>query len=171
VPEWAISLLSVGVGVLLTGLVTALTLRWQIGEERKRRVEDASRDRRERGAAVLGPVIVLLREVDPGHFLSTEISHLGKVFMAALQRWKTLDEQLAVYGAGHPSLAVVEALGGLSNAVTEALYTTDWALTMLESGELSDGDEEKIQRRAAESFDVAGVAPNKAVRLVREEAD
>jgi hypothetical protein len=168
VPEWAISLLSFGVGVLLTGIIGFLTIRFQLQEEGKRRAEDALRDRRERGAAAVGPVRLLLGEANPDHWMVLAESGMDEDFQEIFIRWRGLREPLAVYAAGHPSSDVGTLATQLQDAVVKSYGSTAWA--MASAGRDPQQPDltplrEKAQRDYAEAVRLA----DDLLKLVREE--
>jgi hypothetical protein len=168
VPVWVGTLLGVVVGAGLTGLVTVLTLRWQLREERRRREEDLVRERRERGASVIGPLQLLLGELQPDELHRDSKFPGGAARFEDLKlRWEALREPVAVYGASHPSIEVARLANEVLAATSNALATLDWALAVEEHPEADPGYREDAWREAAESHEQASVLTADLAFVVR----
>jgi hypothetical protein len=168
VPEWASTLLAVAVGAGLTGITGFLTIRWQLDREDKRRAEDALRDRRERGAAAVGPVRLLVGEAEPTEWMMWAGNPgVDENWVEVLGRWRALREPLAVYAAGHPSSEISEVATRVMDAVAKSLGSTRWGMLAVVREPQPDLTPllKEAQRDHAEAVKLA----DELLRLVREE--
>jgi hypothetical protein len=120
-PAWATVLLTLGSTAI--GAAAALVATWmQLRSAQRDRERTEAAARRTRGAAVLGPILGVLDDLEPkavasGGGRSREtLANIGR-------RWWRARDELLVFGAVDPSGEVASAANGLADAVA-ATWTT-----------------------------------------------
>lgn len=114
-PAWATVLLTLGSTAI--GATAALTASWmQLRSSRRERERSEAEARRARGAAVLGPILGVLDDLEPqaiaasGGRSEQTIANIGR-------RWWRARDDLLVFGAADPSGDIALAANSLADAV------------------------------------------------------
>jgi hypothetical protein len=117
-PAWATVVLTLGSTAI--GAIVALTASWmQLRSSRREREAAEAAGWRARGAAVLGPVLGVLDDLEPNAIASSggrsqqTVANIGR-------RWWRARDDLLVFGAAHPSSAVADAANTLADSVAAA---------------------------------------------------
>jgi hypothetical protein len=120
-PAWATVVLTLGSTAI--GAVAALAASWmQLRSARRDREAAEAASRRARGAAVLGPLLGVLDDLEPnaiavsGGRSEQTIANIGR-------RWWRARDDLLVFGAADPAGDVAHATNSLADAVA-ATWTT-----------------------------------------------
>jgi hypothetical protein len=114
-PAWATVLLTLGSTAIGAGAALAAT-RMQLRNSRRERERAEAGARRARGAAVLGPILGVLDDLEPQAIASSggrsqeTIGNIGR-------RWWRARDELLVFGAADPSSEVASAANALADAV------------------------------------------------------
>jgi len=124
-PAWATVLLTLGSTAI--GATAALTATWmQMRSARRDRERSEAAARRARGAAVLGPILGVLDDLEPQAIAASNgrsdqtMSNIGR-------RWWKARDELLVFGAVDPSSEVAAGANDLADAVA-ATWTSVIAL-------------------------------------------
>jgi hypothetical protein len=148
-PAWATVVLTLG--STLIGATAALGASWmQLRSAGRERERTAAAARRARGAAILGPVLGVLDDLEPTAVASSggrseqTISNIGR-------RWWKARDELFVFGAADPSGDVARAANSLADAVAATWTSTTQLNRAAASAELLQtavGDHAKAKELA-----------------------
>jgi hypothetical protein len=158
VTSWAT--VTLALGTALIGAGAGLLGGWL------QRHANERRELRERGAAAVGSIVVLLDDIDPDRVLWTGEAALTvhrKRLAEASDRWQVLREQLVVYAVGHPSPRISPKAVEVVTAVGQAIPATR---AYVESY-AEQGDHVGPRKDAQSCRDEAAEALEKLIREVR----
>jgi hypothetical protein len=115
-PAWATVLLTLGSTAI--GAAAALTAtRMQLNSARRERARADSAARRARGAAVLGPILGVLDDLEPQAIASSGSGRSQETMANIGRRWWRARDELLVFGAADPSSEVADGANALADAV------------------------------------------------------
>lgn len=160
----ALSLGSAGVGAASALAATSMQLR----QTRRDRLETERASWRDRGAAVLGPLLGVLDDMEPqaiaerGGRSSQTIENIGR-------RWWRARDELLVFGAANPSARIAVGANDLVAAVSAAWTSMIGLNEQLQAG---TGDRDLALERASSDYERALSLAHDLADLVRvPEAD
>jgi hypothetical protein len=126
-PAWATVTLVIGSSAIV-GIVALFAGQLQLRHARREREAAERSERREKGAAVVAPLLSLLSDADPNRLTTTPGTQTLTLMNELLERWSTLRDPIVVFAAGHPSRRVGEGTDRLVVAVSNAMTATHWLI-------------------------------------------
>jgi hypothetical protein len=156
-PAWATVLLTLGSTAI--GAAAALTAtRMQLQSARRERDRAEAEARRARGAAVVGPILGVLDDLEP-QAIAADGGRSERTMENIGRRWWRARDELLVFGAADPSGEVASA----ANALADAVAST-WTGVVQLNGDPSSPER---LRTAVESHGAAREAAEELSRTLR----
>jgi hypothetical protein len=115
-PAWATVLLTLGSTAIGAGAALAAT-RMQLQSVRRERDRAEAEARRARGAAVLGPILGVLDDLEPQAIAADDDGRSDQTMANIGRRWWRARDELLVFGAADSSAEIALAANALADAV------------------------------------------------------
>jgi hypothetical protein len=124
-PAWATAVLTL-TGVVIGALIALVTNERQLRHSKEEREANEITALREKGAAIIGPLLGLLSDADPDRMAINAGPQTPELMRQYLERWNGLRDQLSIYGALHPAHGVSVLTTRLVAAGWNSLTSTGW---------------------------------------------
>jgi hypothetical protein len=131
VPAWATVLLTLGSAAIAASAALGGTLLQMRHAARAREVTER-RERVERGAAVVAPVLTFLTDADPDKIGTLGVDGLARLDDLS-EKWSKLKTDLTGYAAAHAQLEVLAQSDAIVMAVSSCLNETRSAVRLSEN--------------------------------------